>query len=827
MANDFNMTNNTSNNRWDLTYTVDASGTKTKTLETAGTFVDRNIQVSITTNSGTVTPAINNTNLTTYFNTGTSSNYSISLQPTYTNTAGYIAAHTGTAGNGTTSYYSIKTTSRTAGTGSVTLTAGAGSVTLTKGTGDSASSSASSLDLKTTTPTSGVYYTLTATGKGTVTGTGQGTVSTGTGWITSGSTTSNASASASKDSNTATTYGYIMKSVHGNAVTGSTPDSLTRTSGTYLDIEIQPNGYLKIPAGYYPLDRYVFSNKANISGEATAASNYSLNISSISGSSNVSVGTLASGKYPIIANNVSVTGTLTAGTAGWFSSGEATDSDTDNVTVGYIPKATYGGSNGNITILTAGYLPKDEVVASMDTGSHSATSASSSNSTVTPSVALDSTATSTYGFTTTKPSGTTGTNYITVDPNATATAWSVTPRSTATAGYITAGNVDGTAVSNTPTIAAGINYYVPIVDLQIVTGDWTTNTNTNRVSTTPVVTLSSSGTFKTATSYGVTSTKPSGTDGTNYLTIDGSGSVTTTGVATSSWKATYYGDNVSITEAGLIENNLWAGPPTYQEGSQTVNITPTVTDNFAPLYIPIVSPSFSGGGLTPINYSGTPTITLATGSSTNMTNITVGAQNTSAYPYYFKVNASTAALSGATTVTRAAMTYTNGAGAIAAHSGTQALASGSSSPTVTVKAASNSTYVSLKKATMTVAGTNTVTPTASATGSQATLVSTNNSGVSITATGGGTASVTATATTNAAGYAPASTQLGSATLTASSNTTTDIKYLKEVKIVPPSSGTREFGIVVPNGSTTDFITFVFHVDSSGNVTIDNEYSLTY
>ncbi len=139
MPNDFSMTNNTTNNRWDLAYIVDAAGTKTTTLETGGTFVDRDILVSITTPS----------------------------------------------------------TSRTAGAGSVTLTAGAGNVSLTVGTGDSASNSNTSMSMTTTTPSSGVYYTLTATGSGTVSGTGKGTVSTGDGYITSGSTESNESASSS------------------------------------------------------------------------------------------------------------------------------------------------------------------------------------------------------------------------------------------------------------------------------------------------------------------------------------------------------------------------------------------------------------------------------------------------------------------------------------------------------------------------------------------------------------------------------------------------------------------------------------------------------
>lgn len=170
MPNDFSITNNTSNNRWDLTYTVDAAGTKTKTLKTGGTFVDRDILVSITTPS----------------------------------------------------------TTRTAGAGSVTLTPGAGAVTLTVENGDSNSTSNNSMTMASSTPASGVYYTLTATGKGTVTGVGKGTVSTGDGYITSGSTTSNNSASSSQDSNTATTHGYILKSVHGSAVSNTLPSSLSR-----------------------------------------------------------------------------------------------------------------------------------------------------------------------------------------------------------------------------------------------------------------------------------------------------------------------------------------------------------------------------------------------------------------------------------------------------------------------------------------------------------------------------------------------------------------------------------------------------------------------
>ena len=53
--NDILMTNDTSNNRWKVSYTVDQASTKSKILNTAGTFVDRNIQVEITTPAATFT----------------------------------------------------------------------------------------------------------------------------------------------------------------------------------------------------------------------------------------------------------------------------------------------------------------------------------------------------------------------------------------------------------------------------------------------------------------------------------------------------------------------------------------------------------------------------------------------------------------------------------------------------------------------------------------------------------------------------------------------------------------------------------------------------
>lgn len=94
--------------------------------------------------------------------------------------------------------------------------------------------------------------------------------------------------------------------------------------------------------------------------------------------------------------------------------------------------------------------------------------------------------------------------------------------------------------------------------------------------------------------------------------------------------------------------------------------------------------------------------------------------------------------------------------------------------------------------------------------------STNNSGVSIAATASATrAQVTYNGTV--AGWVSQSS--GAQALAASSATalTGTTYYINGVTLTKPSSGTRTFSITVPNGSTT--ITFVFNVDTSGNVTV--------
>ena len=745
----------------------------TKTVNTAG-YLGTNTQISAsaatTAKTGSIyyvpvassTPTTSystNSGWSTYFNSATSTDYHISITPKYSNTAGYVSAHTNT-NNGGTGYWKIKTTSLSKGNGSLTLTPGNGNVTLTVGAGDSVSDTNKSMTMATAVPSSGVYYTLTAVGKGTVSGEGKGTISVGTGWISSGSLTSN-SATDSKTSNEATTRGFIMKSVNGSSQTGAPPADNTLTSGSFQKIQLQPNSYVKLPAGYNPYDRYIWVASAG-SSDVTQASNFNLtvsNTSGISGASAVTIGAKSGTTYPVTANNLQVTATLTANTAGWFSTGSATDSDVDSITVGTINEAVASVS------VTTNLTRKPSITRTAKPSGDAWIDAASG------------------AATTTKPTGTLP--YIQVNAAAN-TATTTAKANITTAGY--APKKDSFATSNDITYGSSIAdaTYIPIK-----VGEATANTASADVSVN-----TTDGSNAGVNIFGVVGTKATTEPTSGYyiaMTASGSGSS-------------------KVTTAGWLQTGAL-----------------TAASTTATKYFPITAAgiTYSGGGLSnTANYTGTPTITLATNSSTNMINYRLGTQDTTNYPYYFQIKATTAKLTGTTTVTRADYKDTRTAGYLPARSSTTVLSSTTSSPSVTVNAATNTTYYfSMKKATMTVAGTNTVSPTASVAGTQATLVTKNNSGISVTATGGGTASVTATATTNAAGYAPASTQLGSATLSATNKTTTATKYLKEVEIVKPSSGTREFGIKVPNGNST--ITFVFHVDSSGNVTVDNEYSLTY
>lgn len=83
----------------------------------------------------TVTTSADTGNLSTYFNTGTSSDNNVTITPKYTNTAGFKTALTTATNNGGTTYWKIKTTSVTQNNTTVTTSDGNGNPTaVTRGT---------------------------------------------------------------------------------------------------------------------------------------------------------------------------------------------------------------------------------------------------------------------------------------------------------------------------------------------------------------------------------------------------------------------------------------------------------------------------------------------------------------------------------------------------------------------------------------------------------------------------------------------------------------------------------------------------------------------
>lgn len=212
--------------------------------------------------------------------------------------------------------------------------------------------------------------------------------------------------------------------------------------------------------------------------------------------------------------------------------------------------------------------------------------------------------------------------------------------------------------------------------------------------TVPTATIASTGTFKTASTYGVTSSQPSGNDGTAYLTIDGTisktdGSVKASADATRA--AVLYDTNTT----GNIAQNpndvaLTAQTtPTSATTASATTIEPTVTDNFAPLYIPIVSATFGGGDITPtaggsvttapvVTYSETASGKNGSGTSVDIANYGVETTTSASTNGYITFEASgssttTGKVTPTANATSTAVTYTNAAGAIAAHSGATAI----------------------------------------------------------------------------------------------------------------------------------------------------------
>lgn len=258
------------------------------------------------------------------------------------------------------------------------------------------------------------------------------------------------------------------------------------------------------------------------------------------------------------------TGKASVATEGWVdstdnkSSGAKSVSVTGNGTKLYIPSATISGAVADL---------------------------------ISPSVDVSGSAT---GFT---ASETETSYYVTVQ--GAGTDGSVKAKaSTGSASGMVSGNSsvisDATAVP--PTInGSGTKVYIPA-------GGYTATVASHSISTTPVVTPSIGG---TATSISTTTKPASGTDGTDYWTLDPGGSVTTTGKSTATGKAT-------IGTGGYIPQNTTG----KTSSASTVNITPTVADG-SNRYISKATSTKTNGTVTVTDGTASTTVTGMKTTTTN------------------------------------------------------------------------------------------------------------------------------------------------------------------------------------------------------------------
>lgn len=452
---------------------------------------------------------------------------------------------------------------------------------------------------------------------------------------------------------------------------------------------------------YYPITTGVLSASSTVSGVAVTASSGAVTASSSSAT--------ISGKTKVTPTAVT---TNTSGISGPFVAISA-QAGTNSATFSSLTYASTASAN----VTTAGYVTSSQnttgtttISGTVDVGAGSAatyyigltagsvsSSVSGTNPTATGKLTVSGTKAN-YGFTTTQPSGTDGTNYLTLTPGATSNSQTFTASMSFTKGWIESKGTEGTKTVSATT-ADGTKEYIPIVTPAFDGGGLSGNDISASI-VAPTVEIGASGTMtgSSASNYGLTTTKPSGTDGTNYLSID---------AAVSSSNGSVSG-STTITRAAVLYNGAKKGLVNIADDTQALGsttktvsasgtITPDVLDSFAARYVPIVTATATGGTASASASIAKQPSATATVSSTGMRT------SSSATSYYFTGSASSA--SGYST---ASATATGGSASVgkgittgASASGT---ASGNKSATSTEVTASDSKTIYIPAASFTGGG---------------------------------------------------------------------------------------------------------------------------
>ena len=296
---------------------------------------------------GTITPTISNSGLSTYFNSGTSSDKNLTLTPQYTNTAGYVAAHT-TAQSGTATYYKIKTASPAFDGGGLSGGSTAAGTNVTLSTTDNGMKIQTSY----TATRAAVLY--------------NGAVE---GWV-SKADNAEALASGSLGSTNGTAY-YVtavtMPKDKGFTVTTTADTALDTTS----DLDVTNNAYRRVDITNKANGTVIVTNSGNVtvSSGSTTAGNLTVTAYNSSNSSEANKSIVSAGKW--VATSVSAAGTYygrvtvgsgsatapasISGSSATVSTGTntltftKTISVTPSVTAGYVASGTAGNASVSLT----------------------------------------------------------------------------------------------------------------------------------------------------------------------------------------------------------------------------------------------------------------------------------------------------------------------------------------------------------------------------------------------------------------------------------------------------------------------------------------------
>ena len=816
---------------------TNTSGTATATA-TSGT-------ASIKTNpSATSTATYTTSGITDgYYTNTTTSSYYITISSAATANSGVIQATGGSASASVgASTLSVSdgyvTTATTANTTAASASKTGGTVTSTAATATSSTSTtvylkpaaASISGTNTATSPTIARTTTTASGAFNVAN-GNATTSTpasGTCFVSIQATAPATTISLTKTVGTkgflATATQITGASVSTSAKTGSIyyvpikKATVTNTSGTATATATAGTASVTTQPSASSTATYTTSGITDGYYTDTTTSSYSITVqSSATANSGVISATGGSASASVSASTLSI------------SDGYVTTATTANTTA-----SSTGNKTGNTVTTTA--VAKNSTTSTTIYLKPAAATISGTNTATSPTIARTTTTASgafnvaSGNATTSTPAS--GTCFVSIQATAPATTISLT-KTVNTKGFLAANTqISGASVSTSA--KTGSIYYVPVKKATVtttaatatatggtasvsVTGMSTTSTNTGYSvsasatggsASTTTGTMSITDGYLTAASTSTLAAKSaSGTSSSTAIYIvkavlGSEGSVTTapsvtiggTTNMTTATTGTYYFTRTGTASNGTVQTKYKATtagytPTVNATNGGTVTVTPSKTAD-ATIYIPTAVVASEG------SVSTTPTVAI--GGTTNMTTATTGT-------YYFTRTGSVTngTIQTKYKVTTAGYTPTK----TATNSGTVSVApTYSGNGTVYIPTAAGSVTMTKGNGSCTLQSSTNVTTS-----------DTDTSGVAVTFRGSGSVSATAKITT--AGYTPTNNSFATGASTAS-NTADLTKYITGVTIqAPPSGTTRTFNITVPNGNTTDYITFQFTVDSSGNVTV--------